>query len=633
MDAELKVVEPEVLTEEEQTELGQEIDHIITAHKNNRQEINRLVFESVAAMTKADKAESKLANKGFFSSLWGSITGSNKRLKKKIRENRAAAQYASQLTLQKLAEQNLMTFELITAVNNKMNASLTKVDEKFSQIYEGLGKFFKANRNEMVRLETRLEKVERNVNLLTWNNTIEYQDLNGTDYSDLDDISKIVCLTRDFYEITKGKWNTSDLLLLKNAMSTVGIDPKDKVNYFETIKAIAHDEILKERLLGGNIIGEISDPSYLISIGCLKKFEQLDHEESYLVETVADFMRQNGIDTNRDIICSNLTSKYLADKASVNVDMEVDSYDLILDLLYNLKQSSEENLLQLNSSQTEERKKQAEDLFKQGKVYEEQDEFSKACDCYKKAADLGHVDALARLGWLFCSAPGLEKNAETGITLLKQAAEAGSATGQVQLGHCYREGVFIYKDELEAVKWYIKSAEQEDAEAQYSLAYCFEQGIGVAKDEIKAVNWYRRAAEQGYVKAQLQLGHCYCNGVGVPDDKEEAETWYRKAAEQGDSDAKKFLEDLNNTESKEALIAAPKTFTCSHSILAPFPGKIMEVRCTVGETVKKGQILLVLEAMKMQNEIMSPVDGEITDIRVKNGDVVNTQDIMIVIGY
>ena len=186
MAHELEVIKTDVFTNEEKTELNAEIDRIIEAHKNNRQEINRLVFESVSAMTAADEADEELSSKGFFSRLWGSITGSNQRLQNKINKNRAAAQYASQQTLQKLAEQNLMSFDLITAVNNKLNAFLTAVDSEFRNIYDGLAKFLRHNKNELARLETRLEKVERNVNLLTWQNSIEYQEFNGEEYIDMD---------------------------------------------------------------------------------------------------------------------------------------------------------------------------------------------------------------------------------------------------------------------------------------------------------------------------------------------------------------------------------------------------------------------------------------------------------------
>ena len=592
MAAELKVFETTVLTQEEKNELDQNIDRIIAAHKDNRQEINRLVFESVSAMTEADDAQSELSNKGFFKRLWGGISGSNQRLQNKINSNRAAAQYASQQTLQKLAEQNLMTFDLIAAVNNKMNASLTKVDEEFTRIYDGLGKFFKVNRNEMVRLETRLEKVERNVNLLTWQNSIEYQDFNGTDYSDLDDVTKIVCLTRDFYDITNGKWNTPDLLLLKAAMSSVDIAPKEQVNYFDMIKAIASNDIIKDKLLDGSILGEITDPSYLISMGCLKKLETLNTKEKHMVDTIIDYMGKNGIDVKRDTICSDLTSKYLADKASVNIDMEVDAYDLILDLLYNLKQSSEEKLIIQTPAQLEKAKKKAEeeaakkkaaedaaakkkaaedaaakkkaeeeevkriaeekvnkgiDLLEKGELYDNliyknrNIDYKKAYDYYLKAADKGNMDAVARLGRLYLFGHGVKENPQKAITMLRRAANAGSARGQSTLGYCYEIGRGVQYDIEEAVKWYSMAADQGDPSAQYHLGYCYDNGNGVKYDDEKAIEWYRKAAEQGHVRAQYRLAECYEYGFGVTESKKEAIKWYRKAAIQGHGNARDRL--------------------------------------------------------------------------------------------
>ena len=62
------------------------------------------------------------------------------------------------------------------------------------------------------------------------------------------------------------------------------------------------------------------------------------------------------------------------------------------------------------------------------------------------------------------------------------------------------------------------------------------------------------------------------------------------------------------------------------------PGKVLEVKVRPGDAVKKGQILLILEAMKMQNEIMAPSDGKVADVRVAAGQSVNTGDVMVVLG-
>ena len=55
-------------------------------------------------------------------------------------------------------------------------------------------------------------------------------------------------------------------------------------------------------------------------------------------------------------------------------------------------------------------------------------------------------------------------------------------------------------------------------------------------------------------------------------------------------------------------------------------GTILDVKANIGDTVSKGQVIMVLEAMKMENDIVSPCDGKITSILVKKGDTVSPSD-------
>jgi glutaconyl-CoA/methylmalonyl-CoA decarboxylase subunit gamma len=64
---------------------------------------------------------------------------------------------------------------------------------------------------------------------------------------------------------------------------------------------------------------------------------------------------------------------------------------------------------------------------------------------------------------------------------------------------------------------------------------------------------------------------------------------------------------------------------------APMPGKISKILTKVGDKVKKGDILLLLEAMKMQNEIAAPVSGTVKSINVAPGQSVKPGDVMVVI--
>jgi len=68
------------------------------------------------------------------------------------------------------------------------------------------------------------------------------------------------------------------------------------------------------------------------------------------------------------------------------------------------------------------------------------------------------------------------------------------------------------------------------------------------------------------------------------------------------------------------------------SIQSPMPGTILSIKVQVGDTVKKGQVLCILEAMKMENEIMSGADGTISSIVVNTGDSVNTGQVLLIVG-
>jgi glutaconyl-CoA decarboxylase len=62
------------------------------------------------------------------------------------------------------------------------------------------------------------------------------------------------------------------------------------------------------------------------------------------------------------------------------------------------------------------------------------------------------------------------------------------------------------------------------------------------------------------------------------------------------------------------------------------PGKVLDVKVAVGASVKSGDLVLLLEAMKMENEIFAASAGTVKEIRVKSGDSVNTGDVLVVLG-
>jgi biotin carboxyl carrier protein len=85
------------------------------------------------------------------------------------------------------------------------------------------------------------------------------------------------------------------------------------------------------------------------------------------------------------------------------------------------------------------------------------------------------------------------------------------------------------------------------------------------------------------------------------------------------------------TEVKEAAPAVSTVVPDGEKIEAPMPGTILEVKVQVGDTVKKGDPVFVLEAMKLENDINAPCDGTVASVNVSKSTVVNVGDVLAVI--
>ncbi|MDY4079127.1 MAG: tetratricopeptide repeat protein [Clostridium sp.] len=594
----LNIVNKNELSESARLEIDAQIDNIISKHKNNRYEINKLVFESVSVLTTSENYSNELASQGCIKRFWGGITGKNRELQAKIDSNLAASQYASQQTLQKLAEQNLMSFELITAVNNKLNSSIIHIENEINNVYSTLVTFFKQTKSDIIKLESRVERLEKNVNLLNWQNSIEYQMWNGIEYVDLDEVSKIICLIRDFYDITKGNWTTSDLLLLKAAMSTIEISPKLEIPYNSFINCVSQNtELIKKLFEGVNINNIEKYPKYIAISAGIKKRILLDTDEKYLVDNTVEIMRKCSCEVNELEIEEELLKIYERDEAQMNIETSVSAYDLILEMLYNLEQIKEIQYV----STLDEKLKEAEMLFS---VYETEKLipilkelmlygitkakymmallYQSGCgdlvcnnnkynELLEQCIDENYLPAIFRKFLLredheeelftyeqiLQMLPDLKICAENGDMFANEICGLLSIAGLEEMFSSdedkyekaieyfkevplflkyYYLGELYYekKDYEKALSYYLKSANMEYNIAEYQVGYNYMKGYGIKANPNMAFQYYKKAYEHGSLDAINEYARCYSDARGVEQDDNKAFELFSEGADKGD---------------------------------------------------------------------------------------------------
>ena len=573
---ELNIINSEAVTVEDKDFFNNQIDLIINQHKNNRQTINRLVFDSMALLTDADTASDTLAGKGFFNRLIGSFTGSNRKLETIISQNRSKAQYLAQQTLQKLAEQNLLSFDLIASVNNKLNFHVEQLNSEVENIYNGLNKFITMYKGHLVQIESRLDTLERNVNLLTWTTSIEYQTFEGTPYNELNELTKMICIVRDFYEITKGVWRTSDLLLLKTTISSLNLLPNDQINYIDTLISIHDNPIIRAKLLGSSEIGIKEDFSEsLLAMDILRKLNLLESDEKYQIDLCKKYVSE---EVDEFSLRNDLLKTYFMGTKGINGNQNINRYDFLLDLLYNLKSAEDQLLLVDHSSANkytvyinQENQREAVRLYEDGKKALEEKDYDSAYKFFQQSTNLGSIDAIYELSECYYWGRGINIDYDKAIELIKYGLDKGYDNCLFLMGRAFHFGNGIelnikkakeyYKDairecsdkivigkaqgNLANILWeevdseetknnvinlYKESIKNGSTISMYNLGYYFDNGYNVKRDYMVAYDYYRMAAEQNHTNAQAELGWMYEKGNGVSQDYYKSAYWYDLAA-------------------------------------------------------------------------------------------------------
>ncbi|MGM0370726.1 MAG: formylglycine-generating enzyme family protein [Bacillota bacterium] len=299
------------LTKEKKQEIIEVVDQFIASQRNNNAILNKLAFDSITALTANEARAKELEQQGFLEKMWKNLTGQNQRLESQIEINRSKVLYASQKMIEKLRNENLLTFELITAVNNKFNGITMHIDRELRDLWEFIGK-------AKVNIEDRLTKIENDTKLLKWVLNIEHLKWGNQLYSDLDLAEQIICICTDFFSKTNGQWENEDILLIKKALKALDIDPKQKISLQNFHLQLSNNPKLIEQL-----VRDIP----------LDKLKVMKSYETPLLKGAVKLKNQN-FSEQKDKLA--LVRNILKENSNFKPDFELEVFDLIVDLLLNL---------------------------------------------------------------------------------------------------------------------------------------------------------------------------------------------------------------------------------------------------------------------------------------------------------
>lgn len=275
-----------------------------------------------------------MANQGFFKNLLGNITGKNRKLRGEIDRDFAISQEASIKMIAKLAQQGKLTFDAIMGVNVKLNSLSNQIDKEFNEIYSQINKMMTMAMGSLIRESTRIDKLERSMNVVHLESTIEYLEFGGTLYKDLSDNEKILCIISDFFLATKGNYSINDIMMLKPMMDKIGVNPNDKISMLSLYETLNSNDKIAGKLFEALDKAKLKelDDIYIPLLGNLQKIESLKNEEKYIVDSVVEMSKS----PEQDVQFSLLKS-YANNNLNMDLEKENSYFDLSVAIINELR--------------------------------------------------------------------------------------------------------------------------------------------------------------------------------------------------------------------------------------------------------------------------------------------------------
>ncbi|MGL5250899.1 MAG: hypothetical protein ACRC7P_07450, partial [Enterovibrio sp.] len=311
------------------------IDDLIAKHSKNSEMVNLMALEATSLATSVSSRSKELEKQGFLSRLWGDFTGKTQKVSARNMHDLAQSQYLGQQILNKLAENNLMTYQMVVSLSDKVNrvvADVSETQQELAELNQNLATFFASLRQ---MLEAKFTSLERNDDLLFWKETLEFEPVyQGKTYAELTRAEKMVCLANEFYHHSHQQWSPRDLSFFKTVMVQVGHRPDEKVSLKEMYQSYQEQPALLEQLFKGiDAKPKLNDSETLMpTLMGFGKLQALESSEAHVVDTILEYSPN----ASKQDVSLTLATKYVQQTSGRDLEREVPFFDVVMNLVEDL---------------------------------------------------------------------------------------------------------------------------------------------------------------------------------------------------------------------------------------------------------------------------------------------------------
>ena len=322
------------LSEEEKQNIDSFIDSVYEQCKDDSKEITQLAMEASFGINAGKNRARELCRQGFFKNLLCNVTGKNRKIRGEIDRDFAVSQIACIKMIQKLAEHNKLTFEMIKNINLKLNCLVNEIDEEINQVYLQMNEFMKQVMDNFIEMSKKMERVEGKVNIHDLVIFIKHHDINGVKFTDLNINEKFLYFISEFFLRNKSLYIESDLMNLRYVMKEIGIESDDKISLLSIYDTLMSNSSIADKFFltfDKEKLNDIEDFTMPI-LGNIKKIEKLENEEKYITDSI---LEMSGKDRKEVIL--NLLKNYSHNNLNMDLKKENSYFDLSISILGEMK--------------------------------------------------------------------------------------------------------------------------------------------------------------------------------------------------------------------------------------------------------------------------------------------------------